>query len=207
MYCQQDEDWYVNWMFAGEDLKVLITFTHADGDLDIEILDDQGTVLADSTTTSDDEYVEALNVAEGSTYIRVFGAAAAVENAYDMLIEYGEPCVDDQYEENDTDADATAWENMTTTTGLMLCGGDEDWYSVTVGAGEDLNVEILFTHAQNADLDLYLYDPSGTEVDYNMSADDNEYVEELGTVAGTYTIKVVGWRNSENTYDLQVTHQ
>jgi hypothetical protein len=194
-------------MFAGEDLKVLITFTHVDGDLDIEILDDQGTVLADSTTTSDDEYVEALNVAEGSTYIRVFGAAAAVENAYDMLIEYGAPCVDDQYEENDTDADATAWENMSTTTGLMLCGGDEDWYSVTVGAGEDLTVNILFTHAQNADLDLYLYDPSGTEVDYSMSTSDNEDVEELGTVAGTYTIKVSGWRNSENTYELQVTHQ
>ncbi|MFC1654824.1 PPC domain-containing protein [Myxococcota bacterium] len=206
MYCQQDEDWYVNWMFAGEDLKVLIAFTHADGDLDIEIIDDQGAVLADSTSTSDDEYVEALNVLEGTHYIRVYGAAAAVENAYEMLIEYGAPCVDDQYEENDTDADATAWENMTTTTGLMLCGGDEDWYSVTVGAGETLSASILFTHGQNADLDLYLYDPSGAEVDYSMSTSDNEDVEEMGTVAGTYNIRVSGWRNSENTYELQVTH-
>jgi len=114
--------------------------------------------------------------------------------------------VDDQYEENDTEADATAWESMGTTTGLMLCGGDEDWYSVTVDAGDDLNVNILFTHAENADLDLYLYDPSGNEVDYSMSTDDNEDVQELGTVAGTYTIKVSGWRNSENTYDLEVTH-
>jgi len=206
MYCQQDEDWYVNWMFAGEDLKVLIAFTHADGDLDIEIIDDQGAVLADSTSTSDDEYVEVLNVLEGTHYIRVFGAAAAVENAYDMLIEYGAPCVDDQYEENDTDANATAWENMTTTTGLMLCGGDLDWYSVTVGDGENLTARILFTHAENADLDLYLYDPSGLEVDYSTSTSDNEDVEVLGTTAGTYTIKVTGWRNSENTYALEVTH-
>jgi hypothetical protein len=89
----------------------------------------------------------------------------------------------------------------------MLCGGDVDWYSVTVGAGENLTATILFTYAENADLDMYLYDPSGLEVDYSMSTDDNEEVEELGTVAGTYTIKVFGWSNSENSYDLEVTHQ
>jgi serine protease AprX len=81
-----------------------------------------------------------------------------------------------------------------------------DWYSVTVGAGQNLTVRILFSHAENADLDLYLYDPSGQEIDYSMSTDDDEEVGELGTIAGTYKIRVVGWSNSENIYDLEVTH-
>ncbi len=200
--CPDDDDWYVNYMFAGEDLAVDVLFTHAaDGDLDLEVVDAQGVVLDISDSTSDDEHLTVPIEIEGTYYVHVFGYDGG-QNDYDMIITYGEPCQDDDYEENDTRATAQPLEPGSYDT-LVLCANDPDWYAVEVNEGGDLLVGITFSHA-DGDLDLHLYDPAGDQIDYSVSTDDDELVGAEGLAAGTYFVRVSGWDGAENLYDLEI---
>jgi len=82
-----------------------------------------------------------------------------------------------------------------TTTGLQICAGDEDWFSVA-GAR---TVRIDFTHA-DGDLDLAAYDAGGTQVDISQSVSDGEQV----SVPAGGTVRVYGYNGATNTYTLTV---
>lgn len=71
-------DWY---RIDGE-ATVVVTFIHADGDLDVELLNEAGTVIDQSTSTSDAERVTGT----GTFYVRVFGYSGAT-NDYRISIE------------------------------------------------------------------------------------------------------------------------
>jgi hypothetical protein len=55
-------------------MRILVDarFTDADGDIDIQLVDASGTVLATSNSISDDEYIDYTVVAGGTYYIRVY---------------------------------------------------------------------------------------------------------------------------------------
>jgi hypothetical protein len=62
--------------------SVVVRFTHASGDLDVEAIDATGHVIASSAGTSDSERVSGT----GTFYVRVFGYSGAT-NAYSISIE------------------------------------------------------------------------------------------------------------------------
>ncbi len=62
--------------------SVVVRFTHASGDLDVEALDASGNVIGSSAGTSDSERVSG----SGTFYVRVIGYAGAT-NAYTIAIE------------------------------------------------------------------------------------------------------------------------
>jgi len=93
---------------------------------------------------------------------------------------------------------------------LAIClGGDDDWYSIQVGAWQTLTVEILFAH-NFGDLDLYLY-KQGNCVGYfdsSSTSTDNEALSHVSPSLSTYLIRVKGFSAQvSNSYSLKASVQ
>ena len=69
-------------------MTVDLYFTTADGDIDLELYDDSGSLLNDSTSGSDNESLTEYITSDGSYYIRVFywslASPAPSGNDYDI---------------------------------------------------------------------------------------------------------------------------
>ncbi len=86
LHCK-DDDWYKVTVSAGATLKVRVKFRHADGDVDSVMQDANGSQVAASEGTTDEELMQITAPAGGATYsIRVFGYAGAT-NRYDLILE------------------------------------------------------------------------------------------------------------------------
>jgi len=68
-----------------------------------------------------------------------------------------------------------------------LTSGDEDWYSIQMPNGTALAAS-LHGYSTSNDFDLYLYDSSGSAIDYSWYADPNENVSSNGTSIGGTTV-------------------
>jgi len=117
-------------------------------------------------------------------------------------------CVNDNgFEPNNTCAAATAVTPATYPDLAICVGGDEDWYSIQVGAGKTLGVTVLFEH-DAGDLDLYVY-KQGNCVGYETSSSsstDNESISHYSATQSTYLVKVEGYSPSQyNAYVLEVS--
>lgn len=93
-----DEDFfrfYVN-SSAPQSAFVRISFLHAQGDLDLRVVDEQGNQVGASAGVSDSEFVSMDGWAPGWYFAQVYGFSGA-ENAYDLYIDppqNGAPTVD-----------------------------------------------------------------------------------------------------------------
>jgi len=144
----------------------------------------------------------ARDVAVVATYKILPRRDAAYENGVVLL---GYPtaasCLEDVYEENDSQAAAKVVEPMPMPG--RVCAGDEDWFSVSLSAGQLVRVRLQLAHA-NGDLDLALHDPSGTEQRSSRRVADLEEIEYAATTSGTYAVRVYGYNGAANDYSLAV---
>jgi hypothetical protein len=197
---QTDEDWY---SFVIEDgnfgLRFDLEFTHAEGDIDLEILDSLGNLVALSRSTNDNESINYnAPLVPGTYYARIYGSN--VGNQYDFFwVDFNE----DVYEENDIRAEAYDI-SLFPDTNLSSSGtptqGDDDWFKVTVGQNNSfLLVELDYVHA-NGNIDLEVYNASNGVVADSLTTDNTEAVF-VQLPAGDYFIKVFG-DNAYNDYDL-----
>lgn len=116
--------------------------------------------------------------------------------------------VDDGYEQNDTRATARNLGTLTasTTIGNLVQADANDWYRFTTTARGTTasNVSIAFQDAQG-DLDLELYGSSGQRLKVSQGVADSETVSLTGLAAGTYYVRVYGYRGATNPiYSLTV---
>jgi hypothetical protein len=216
---QSDDDWYQIDVTPGfERVIVELQFTHADGDIDLTLLNASGTPLAVSNGVTDDEYIDYTVPASGTYYIGeyidytvpasgtyyigVYFSNAG--NTYDLW--WDDISVsDDNYEPNnimsqayDLSSDEQTW--LSTIDGLGV-QYDDDWYQIDVTPGfERVNVDLQFTHA-NGDIDLALLNASGTPLAVSESTTDDEHIDYTVPASGTYYIGVY-FGNAGNTYDL-----
>ena len=115
-----DEDWFRVTLCTSAgaapiaaEITAEATFSHANGDLDIEILNDDATaVLGISLSTDDDESVSViddyvLGAAEGEVLVRVFHKDGSGCTPYELTIDTNCGCPDDVFEPNDTEPTAT----------------------------------------------------------------------------------------------------
>ena len=82
---QGDDDWYaINISPSGnERVQINCNFSHAEGDIDIELVNASGTVLADGGRTStDNEFIDYIVPSIGTYYIRVWYGNA--NNSYNL---------------------------------------------------------------------------------------------------------------------------
>ena len=206
---QSDIDWYVINAAAGNHILIDLTFTHADGDIDLALFNDggvigdltvPGTIRANSAfAVSDHEFIDiaAKGVAD-TYYIKVSGGAGGdLGNSY-TLTWTQLPGSDDGFEDNDSNVAAAAITESTVAFGAQ---SDEDWYSIDAAAdGTRLLVSLRFNAADN--LDLELRDVGGTLLASSTNGVGvNEAIDYTAATMGTYHLNVTG-NNSGDGYAI-----
>jgi hypothetical protein len=82
--CSGDDDWF-SILVDGRPLTVTISFTHANGDLDLELTDASGTVLQSSAGTGNSESVARTTVSGQRYLVHVYGYRGA-EGSYRLTV-------------------------------------------------------------------------------------------------------------------------
>ena len=201
-YCN-DEDWFWFNAAVGDTIDVSLGFYQAIGDLDLELFDPTGTVAATSTSATDDEAIHHVSVRTGVYRVHV-KAAPFVENRYTLDVDVAAfVCVDDALEENDTQVQGPVVANGQTVA-AQICPDDVDWFTVLLNAGDELTVDLTFTH-QLGDLNLALYRPDGVELAVSETTTDDEQIVHEAPAPGAYGVRVTGTQSSHNDYDLAIT--
>jgi hypothetical protein len=193
-----EADWF-QFTTVGEGRQgdsVSIAFKNAQGDLDLELYDLAGNLLASSPGSGDSESVSLANLAPGSYAVKIFGYAGARNPSYTLTIK--PPAADDAFGPNSTRATAHDFKTLNgfhNYSNLTLATA-ADWYKFTTTAtgGVDNVVEIDFSNAAG-NLNLHLFDSNGTEIHSGVGTDDFEIVTLSGLAAGTYYLEVDGASN------------
>jgi hypothetical protein len=188
-----------------------LAFTHTNGDVDLQLLDGNGTVVSSSTSVNDGERVSFAELPAGTYYLRAYGFAGAANDNYTLSITAPESAVADASEPNDTRDTPT---ELGTVAGSVRrdnrsihTATDEDWYRFTLAAPGtvDNTVRVDFPGLAG-DIDIGLYDVAGNLVRSSNGTGDFEQVALTGLAAGTYTVKVFGFAGALNpNYSLVVT--
>ena len=213
---QSDDDWYVINITGAQPVKRLLidlTFSHADGNIDMNIYGDDFVTSApggqvpglwravSAGTTTDDEFIDHdISISgAGDYYIRVSGEDQG--NSYTLT--WTELTgTDDDFEENDSNAATRAISE-----GMVVFGSqsDEDWYSIDVTLGNEHVLASLRFHnlgvfgsGDNIDLDLELLDDNGNSQELsNNSAAINEAIDFIVPAPGIYHLRVFGDNNGD----------
>ncbi len=202
--CRGDEDWFAVDVPDRGDLEVLALFPVAEGDLDVDLLDATGALVARGDSEDDDERLVARDLRGGRYYVRVYGFGAQVSNvAYSLVVRVTEPgagCPLDPNEPNDSPEEATSLQAAADGLWGFLCSPDEDWFRLeTQGPGW---VRIEFYH-YFGDLDLELYGPEPLEVVARSDSTSSRNWEEVDVPgAGTWLVRVYGLGGAKNGYVL-----
>jgi len=171
------------------------------GDLDgiIELYDENGIHIADCTVNGDAEYFGRYNYTlriddDGTMYLDV-----------GWNNREGHTYAADGYD-NDTMDKAKTIPVVLPASGTKLTidsADDVDWFKFNLATTGRKSSYIGIDFKQWAgDLDLYLYDANGTQLDYAKSVTDNERISLKGLAAGDYYVKVEGYEGNINEYKL-----
>jgi len=182
LYCESgDLDFFKIDIPENRSVTVKITFVHANGNLDLFILNSNREELDEGKSTTDNETVLVRGIPARSYYIKVKAPGQETANTYDMTIS-----IDDNYEENDGfDTAVPISEGIYED--LCCDSGDPDFYSINVCENETVAVTISITEGL---LDLFAYDLRQELVDSSESSYKTETVVLRHVPAGTYVVEV-----------------
>jgi len=88
--CDSDDDWFEFTVPTGSTLEITLSFLDAQGDIDFEVLNPHGTVIAVSDSSTDNESIT-LPVLEGGVYqlhIELYSDDSFPGNDYDIDISF-----------------------------------------------------------------------------------------------------------------------
>mgnify|MGYP006273526373 FL=1 len=190
------EDVYKMTLQAGE--SVTLGLTHDQGGIvNLQLLDSDGNVLADSTTkgTNVTEAIENFQVAaDGTYYVRVKGSIAQTAR-YTLLVNRDATF---DIEDNDEASRAQDLGPARLALGYGRCG-DADFFTVDLEAGMAYVIATTLPAngvnglGNNLNPMLELYDPSGTLVASDSDGGDglNARIHHTVTATGLYTLAVM----------------
>lgn len=206
--CPGDADWYRLDVTAGTFLTIDARFEHAIGDIELQLLLEDGrTVLDQSRSTTNNERVE-LEVGTNLTvYLRVFLGTPTIRSVPYRLIVARDPgrlCADDDAEPSDARNEAFPLVNDMPFEG-RICTGDPDWFVVrNVPAGSRITSRLTFVD-NLGDLDLELYRSNATTpTRVAASTNDDELLVFDAPYGGDYFLRVLGKGPDTNVYTLRV---
>ena len=188
--CPADEDWYAITAGNNELIRLDVRFAHVFGNIDLRLYDSQGTQVSAALSGTDDESIVYTTPRAGTYYVRVLlggGDDAIPGNGYALDVDVGTPC-SDIFEDND-DFVGTRAIGSGSFNGLSACPNDEDFYALPLSAPGTIVVDAAFLHSAG-NIDLRLYDATGTQVAASLSGSDNEHLEFIAPVAGQYNLRV-----------------
>ena len=168
----------------------LITFTvdsfiHADGDIDLRVLNDEGTIVGSSASVENSETVSYCARGSEAVYAQVFGYRGATNTyAIEVEREAGACCVDDSMEPDDASATARPNGSMI---GGTICPGDDDFYEVRTDG--PATIEISVTH-ELGDINIELLSPTGVSLARSASPSSPETIRADVDRGGRYLLRV-----------------
>lgn len=197
---QGDDDYFMIWVdYESLYLKIDLTFFHSLGDINLALYDNTWIMIAESNSTTDNEYIDIPNPIDGTYFLKVFGQN--LNNSYDLLWQ-----TDDYYEEND-DYWSSSWIDPNYYySNLKIVGSDDDWFRTYLNPGDIIDITIYFDYMAN-DLDLELYDPvdSINPRVKSYSVNNDEFISFTADISGDWRFKIN--RTSEDSvvrYDLDL---
>lgn len=215
--CDSDDDFYRISLSDGDEIGVGLAFDHGEGNINLELLDAAGSTVESANSFSDDESLLYTVPATGDYFIRVhlvLDTGNVPGNTYDMSVSVASPpppmpalCPADPFEPNDSVAEAPSV-STGSILGLSACGGDDDYYAVQLGAGDEITASLSFDHSEG-DVDLRLLSGSGTPLRTSASSTNDEQITYAVPVSDTYYLRVNLFADlgsdPGNAYTMQVT--
>jgi len=200
---------------AGANLS--ISFSNAQGDLDLRLIDSKGMVLRSSTGTGDQEAIDISGLTAGKYFIDVYGYNGAYNPSYQLSLNASAdappPVVipGDALESNNALATASDLGTITankTWSDLSITKGDVDYLKFTLDSAGNATSEVLvnFQHSRG-DIDAELLNSKGQRVSVSQSVSDQERFSLDGLSAGTYFVRVYGYAGATNpSYSFTINH-
>jgi len=112
-------------------------------------------------------------------------------------------CTTDAYEPNDSEI-AAAPITAGATINAVVCDNNDDWFTIDVGAGETIDVDLQFIHV-DGDVDVALLGPSGAVVAASNGITNTESMSYVATTSGPLEIRVYLHIGTANDYALTAT--
>lgn len=206
--CGADQDWFLVPVTVGCVADASVEFTHAQGDIDLELYRPDGTTLvARSAGTDDGERVVRV-ATEAGMRLKVFFFSAEEANPYRLVVT--ETCAgqiacpaDDPFEPNDEVARARELFAVVDEAVGVICGND-DFYELAPEQGCTLHATLDFVHAEG-DLDLELVNASdGAPIAVSNGTTDREQIDHVAPSASPVALHVSGFSGATNVYRLRV---
>ena len=193
--CDTDEDWFEFDLETGDLLEVTTTFAHDEGDIDLFLYNPGGT-LVDSAESTDDDELLAYSAEATSPYHLLVQLTAedgfVPGSAYDMdvaITAVPTVCTVDALEPNDAFGSGQSV-SPGAYAQLQACADDEDWFVISMLAGQTLDVDLVFAHAEG-NVDLALYDSGMAFLVESLSTTDNEATTWVVGADDTLWVQVV----------------
>ncbi|EGD77783.1 hypothetical protein PTSG_08873 [Salpingoeca rosetta] len=202
--CPNDEDVYRFPVCANGNVSVSVFFSNDEGNLDAYLYDASGSLVSSGVSTTDNEVLaHSAGGVGGLYYLRVVGVGGA-SAPYQVLIEVQcPPCHDDQFEDNNDPESATELAPFVDSISASICPEDEDYYAIPVCGLGTITVNLAFEH-DVGDIELHLFDSSGTLVASSTSSTDHETVQHTDTTgsASMYMVRVYGYQGASAPYAM-----
>ncbi len=171
---------------GGRDNFVKASFTHSQGDIDMELYTSAGNLVGSSSGSGNEERISLNGKPAGTYYAKVYGFSGATNKNYSLAWDTTPSIRPDRYESNNSRSSA---ERITGRSGIernltLHTGSDEDWFEFTLTGARKSNNHISITNGNSGEM-IEIYNNNGARVksfqrSHNLS----------GLANGTYYAKV-----------------
>jgi len=177
-----------------------ITFRHTQGDLDINLLDPAGNILASSAGVGDSERISLQDRPAGTYYLRVYGFGSAT-GTYDAQFSFPRTA-GDRFEPNNTPLTATDIRSQRIVSDLSIHNNsDQDYFQFTLPAGAGATHSVTMNMLPGSgDLDLQLYNSAVVLVGSSTGVGSTENISLSGLPGGDYFIRAYGYNGSTGSH-------
>ncbi|QXC59216.1 fibronectin type III domain-containing protein [Aquihabitans sp. G128] len=203
--CRGDVDYVGLPVKAGQQVSLSLGFSHAAGNLDLALVGPDGTVVASSTSTDDDEAISHTAATSGIYVAEIAGATRSVANTYAFTMTAPLCPGDDSLENNDSLGTARGLQPATTYA-AVACAGDDDFYSMPVAADSAYRITVT-SASRYGRLVLEDYDASGAIVDTQGADFPEDELTTYGYASGRSAVRfrVRSGEGKPNLYSVRVT--
>ena len=191
--CEDNPDYFVIAAPANNQLTVTALFDHDEGDIDLALLDFEGSVLTASASSTDDESAAMIFPSEEGVFIEVSLSADSGSlpgNGYTLVVAYDTPVCPLDSHEPDNDLASAALLPLGPNPYRSVCPGDEDWWMILGLAGRTLQVDVGFEQAEG-DIDVELVAADGAVLESATSGSDGESLSYAVTTDAYVFVRVL----------------
>ncbi|RAL20426.1 hypothetical protein DL240_16610 [Lujinxingia litoralis] len=206
--CEPDDvDLYAVELLRGDELDVLVTFSHAQGDLDLTLFSPAqsteaslgGEGVVRSWSSDDDEELSHTAAESGFYYLRVESTEGP--NTYSLALE--RTCHDvDALAGNHTQTTAAHLPLDLSRRDLQLCGDLEDWFAFEVEAGQSVLGQMVINRGSATGVVLDVFNAGGARAAVGEVGSRAVDFEFEAASSGTYYLAISAEGATE--YDLDV---